>query len=122
MDPLAYDRVLVNEGNAWKPDTSSVLIPHTGYYLVHFGVGNPSGEMVSQYLYSGEDEITRLFRFPRDQNGSDCFGKTVIVRFEAGSVVKISSITSTFSTDMMHTTFMGLLIQAGLRFKTPRKP
>ena len=110
---MVYDKVLVNEGNAWKPDSNTVVIPYTGYYLVHYGDGNPDGPTVSYYLYSSGEKVTRLLRRSRNQSGIDCVGKTVIVRFEAGSVLKISSMSNTYSSDLMQTTFMGFLIQEG---------
>ena len=116
MDPMVYDKVLVNEGNAWNPDNNTLVIPYTGYYLMHYGVGTEAGVMVSQYLYSSEDE-DRINRLLRDKMapsaGTDCLGKTIIRRFEDGSGLKISTDSDIVSFDLMQTTFMGLLIYLG---------
>ena len=110
---MVYDKVLVNEGNVWNPDTNKVVIPYTGYYLVHYGGGGPGGITVSHYLYSSQDSVTRLLRSKTGQTGTDSLGKTIIRRFEAGSVLMIGTAFNTYSSDLMQTTFMGLLIQKG---------
>ena len=111
MDPMVYDKVMVNEGSAWNPDNNTVVIPYTGYYLIHYGVGTETAVMVSQYLYSFEDRVNRLVRDWMGYSGTDCLGKTIIRRFEAGTVLRIKTASSsTISSDLMQTTFMGLLI------------
>ena len=114
MDPMVYDKVLVNEGSAWNPDNNTVVIPYTGYYLIHYGVGTETAVMVSQYLYSFEDTVNRLVRDWVGYSGTDCLGKTIIRRFEAGTVLRINTTSSTtVSSDLMQTTFMGLLVHVG---------
>ena len=110
IDPLVYNRILVNEGNAWNPDTNTVTIPYTGYYLIHYGLGVPAGTGVSYYLYSSGTRVTRLYRGSSVHNGVDTLSKTLIRRFVAGSVLKIRTDYNTFSNSMMQTTFEGLLL------------
>ena len=112
MNPLVYNRILVNEGNAWNPDTNTVTIPYTGYYLIHYGVGVPAGTYVQHLLYSSGTTVTILYS--RDvHNGVDTLSKTVIRRFVAGSVLKIRTYHNTFSNSHIQTTFMGLLLYEG---------
>ena len=108
MYPLVYDRILVNEGNAWNPDTNSVTIPYTGYYLVHYGGGIPNTRMFHE-LYSSESVVSGLV-VNSMENGTDNLGKTVILRFTAGSVLDIKTQNNTFSNVQMQTTFMRLLL------------
>ena len=63
MNPLVYNRILVNERNAWNPDTNTVTIPYTGYYLIHYGAGVPAGTRVYHRLYSSGTRITILYRY-----------------------------------------------------------
>ena len=113
MNPLIYNRILVNEGNAWNPDTNTVTIPYTGYYLIHYGGGAPARTWVQHHLYSSGTLVTVLYRNSRVHNGVDTLSKTVIRRFVAGNVLKITTPYSTFSNSMMQTTFMGLLLYKG---------
>ena len=113
MNPLVYNRILVNEGNVWNPDTNTVTIPYTGYYLIHYGAGAPAGTLVNHQLYSTENTVTILYRFSRVHNGVDTLSKTLIRRFVAGSVLKIRTYYNTFSNSMMQTTFEGLLLYEG---------
>ena len=111
--PLTYDRVLVNEGNAFNPDTSKVVIPYTGYYLVHFGGGVAAGTRAWHALYSDGTLLTLLYRGSRVHNGIDTISKTVVRRFAGGTVVKVRSWYDTFSNSHMQTTFMGMLLYQG---------
>ena len=113
MYPLVYDRVLVNEGSAWQTSKNTVVIPRTGYYLVHYGSGVPAGRQLYLYLYSSDTSLTLLYRFSQVHNGVDTLGKTVLRRFESGNVIKIVTGSNTFSSAMMQTTFMGLLLHEG---------
>ena len=110
-NPLEYDRVLVNEGDVWNPETNNVTIPYTGYYLVHLGAGVQPGTRVTCQLDSSGDIITTLTRNSINHNGVDTIGKTVIRRFSAGTELKIATYTDTFSSDQLQTAFMGLLLQ-----------
>ena len=113
MDPLVYNRILVNEGNAWNPDTNTVTIPYTGYYLIHYGMGVPAWTRVQHDLYSSGTLVTILYRNSRVHNGVDTLSKTLIRRFVAGSVLKIITYSNTFSNSMIQTTFAGLLLYEG---------
>ena len=113
MFPLVYYRIVVNEGNAWNPDTNTVTIPNTGYYLVHYGAGVPAGTRVYHRLYSSGTLVTDLYRYSRVHNGVDTVGKTVIRRFTGSSVLKIRTYHNTFSNSRLQTTFMGLLLYEG---------
>ena len=110
MNPMVYDRILVNEGNAWKPGINKVVIPYTGYYLIHYGVGVPAGTGMYQQLYSDGNTVTLLYRYSNVHNGVDTMSKTIVRRFIAGNVLKIYTSGSTFSNTNMHTSFMGLLL------------
>ena len=103
----------MNEGNAWNPDTNTVTIPYTGYYLIHYGAGVPAGTYVQHELHSSGTKVTILLRYSRVHNGVDTVGKTVIRRFTGGSVLKIYTGYNTFSNSHIQTTFMGLLLYKG---------
>ena len=113
MNPVVYNRILVNEGNAWNPDTNTVTIPYTGYYLIHYGAGVPAGTYVQHDLYSSGTRVTILYRGSGVHNGVDTLSKTLIRRFVAGNVLKIRTYSNTFSNSMMQTTFAGLLLYEG---------
>ena len=110
MNPLVYNRILVNEGNAWNPDTNTVTIPYTGYYLIHYGVGVPARIKAWHELYLGGTLITALDRQSKVHNGVDTIGKSIVRRFRAGNVLKLVTRHNTFSNANMQTAFMGLLL------------
>ena len=112
MNPLVYNRILVNEGNAWIPGSNTVRIPYTGYYLVHYGVGVPAWTRVNHHLYSSGTTVTVLYRDSTVHNGVDTQSKTIIRRFIAGSVLKITG-GRTYSNSHMQTIFAGLLLYEG---------
>ena len=113
MDPLVYNRILVNEGNAWNPDTNTVVIPYTGYYLVHYGGGVGAGTQLWLQLYSDTTKVTLLYRESTVHNGVDTMSKSIVRRFTAGNKLKIKTRSNTFSDSNMQTTFMGLLLYEG---------
>ena len=110
MSTLVYDRVLVNVGDAWQTSTNNAVIPQTGYYLIHFGGGAPAYTRLQHNFYSSGNTVSVLYRYSTIHNGVDTLGKTLIRRFEAGNVLRISTSYSTFSTSQIQTTFMGLLL------------
>ena len=112
QNPLLYNRVLVNEGNAWNPDTNTVVIPYTGYYLIHYG-GGAAGTEVYLQLYSDTTTVTLLYRESTVHNGVDTMSKSIVRRFTAGNKLKIRTFYNTFSDSNMQTTFMGLLLYEG---------
>ena len=113
MDYVAFDRVLVNEGNVWNPDNNTVVIPYTGYYLIHHGTGTPANTKRFQFLYSSGSYLSTLLVNSVIENGKDTLGKTIIKRLTAGSVLRIKTFFNTFSDAQMQTTFMGLLLLEG---------
>ena len=117
MDPLVYNRILVNEGNAWKAQNNTVVIPYTGYYLVHYGGGVPAWTRVWLHLYSDTTTVTVLYRGSTVHNGVDngvdTMSKSIVRRFTAGNKLKIRTDYNTFSNINMQTTFMGLLLYEG---------
>ena len=113
MYPLVYNRILVNEGNAWNPDTNTVTIPYTGYYLIHYGMGVHAGTRGRHYLYSSGNLLTILRRYSNVHNGVDTLSKTLIRRFVAGNVLSIYNEYNTFSNSHIQTTYMGLLLYNG---------
>ena len=110
MNPLVYNRILVNKGNAWNPATNTVVIPYTGYYLIHYGAGAPAGTQVQHELYSSGTRVTVLLRNSKVHNGVDTLSKTIIRRLTGGSVLKIRTVYNTYSNFHIQTTFMGLLL------------
>ena len=113
MSPVVYNRILVNEGNAWNPDTNTVVIPYTGYYLINYGGGVPAGTRVRLQLYSDTTRVTLLYRGSTVHNGVDTVSKSIVRRFTAGNKLKIRTDYNTFSNINMQTTFMGLLLYEG---------
>ena len=113
MYPLVYNRILVNEGNAWKAHNNTVVIPYTGYYLVHYGIGVPEGKDVHLQLYSDTTTVTVLYRDSTVHNGVDTMSKSIVRRFTAGTKLKIRTDYNTFSNINMQTTFMGFLLYEG---------
>ena len=113
MNPLVYNRILVNEGNAWKPHNNTVVIPYTGYYLIHYGGGVHAGTNLWLQLYSDTTTVTVLYRRSTVHNGVDTMSKSIVRRFTAGNELKIKTWSNTFSDSNMQTTFMGLLLYEG---------
>ena len=113
MNPLVYNRILVNEGNAWKAQNNTVVIPYTGYYLIHYGGGVPAWTQVWLELYSDTTAVTLLYRRSTVHNGEDTVSKSIVRRFTAGNKLKIRTGYNTFSNINMQTTFMGLLLYEG---------
>ena len=114
LNPLDYEEVLVNEGNAWNISSNTVVIPHTGYYLVHFAVGIPANTIAVYNLYVGGSEmITSLYRGRTEHNGTDTIGKTILRKFRADDVLHVKTNYNTFSDSRLLTNFMGLLLYEG---------
>ena len=113
MFPLVYNRILVNEGNAWKAQNNTVVIPYTGYYLIHYGGGVPAGTWVYLQLYSDTTKVTLLYRGSTVHNDVDTMSKRIVRRLTAGNKLKIRTGYNTFSNINMQTTFMGLLLYEG---------
>ena len=112
MVTLSFDKVLVNEGNAWR-SPSNVEIPREGFYLIHFGCGVPAE---TKALYDLMDliisqPITSIRRY--SQNGTDTLGKTLILYFRSNFKLGIRAHKPSISGQQMHTTFIGLFLYRG---------
>ena len=108
--PIVFDKVLVNEGNAWNTSTNKVVIPQTGYYMVHFSAGIPARTRLWHWLDSSLNPLTLIFRDSEEHDGIDTLGKTIFRNFKAGDSLWITNSYNTFSNAQMQTTFMGLLL------------
>ena len=111
MNPVRYNRVLVNLGNAWNPSTNTVTIPRTGYYFLHIGAGVRRGVALSISLYVNNSEQFRM-RYSRNyRNGVDTTSRSGILHLSSVDQVKIVCDNSGFYSDRgLQTIFIGFLL------------
>ena len=113
MDPVTFDRVLVNLGNAWNPSTNTVTIPRTGYYFLHIGGG--VRPRTANYIYllvnsSTQFMVMRGFSL-NNQNGVDTMSRSGILQLSSGDQVKVTCYSSGFYSDTgLQAIFLGFLL------------
>ena len=111
MDPVTYNRVLVNLGNAWNPSTNTVTIPRTGYYFLHLGGGVRPGLSIYIYPYVNNSMQFSLMHWSSNQNGVDTMSRSGILHLSSGNQVKISCGSNGFYSDGgLQTIFIGFLL------------
>ena len=110
MNPVTFDRVLVNLGNAWNPSTNTVTIPRTGYYFLHVGGGVHSGVSIYIYLLVNNSQQFRMRYSSTNHNGVDTMNKSGILHLSSGDQVKITSSTGFYSDGGLQTIFIGFLL------------
>ena len=110
---VPFETVLVNVGNAWNSSANTVIIPHSGYYLIHFSTGLQPGHGTWYHLDS-ENPNNFIVRDSTVHNGIDTMAKSDIKFYRAGTVVYIANSktapSSIYSDARMQITFSGLLI------------
>ena len=58
LDPVTFDRVVVNEGNGWGAEISDYYtVPVTGFYLVVLSVGAEDEKRVDVRLFQNSVSI-----------------------------------------------------------------
>ena len=62
LDPVTFDRVVVNQGNGWGAEVSNYFtVPVTGYYLVTLSVGAMPEKRVDFRLYKNDVSAHRVW-------------------------------------------------------------
>ena len=110
MDPVPYDRVLVNLGNAWNPSTNIVTVPRTGYYFLHMGGGVHTGTRSYINLYVNNSKQFSLKHHSTNHNGVDTRSRSGILRLFSGAQVKITCDYGFYSDGALQTVFVGFLL------------
>ena len=111
MNPVTFNRVLVNLGNAWNPSTNTVTIPRTGYYFLHIGGGVRPSTYTYIYLYVNNSMQVGLMHYSTNQNGVDTMSRSGILHLSSGAQVKITCDSSGFYSDGgVQTIFIGFLL------------
>ena len=111
MNPVTYNRVLVNLGNAWNPSTNTVTIPRNGYYFLHIGGGVRPSLATYIYLYVNNSIQFNLRHFSYNHNGVDTMSRSGILHLSSGDQVKISCGSNGFYSDGgLQTIFIGFLL------------
>ena len=61
LDPVPFDRVVVNEGSGWGADVSNYYtIPVTGFYMIMLSAGAQSQKRIEVRLYQNDVSIRGL--------------------------------------------------------------
>ena len=111
MNPMTYDRVLVNLGNAWNPSTNIITIPRTGYYFLNIGGGVRPSVYTHIYLYVNNVRQFSLMHYSSNQNGVDTMSRSGILHLSLGDQVKVICPSSGFYSDGgLQTIFIGFLL------------
>ena len=110
MNPVTYNRVLVNLGNAWNPSTNTVTIPRTGYYFLHIGGGVRPSTYTYIYLHVNNSIQFGLMHYSSNQNGVDTMSRPGILHLSSGNQVKITTNTGFYSDRGLQTIFIGFLL------------
>ena len=110
MDPVTYNLVLVNLGNAWNPSTSRVTTASAGYYFIHFSGAAHPGANLYMYFRVGSSYHFAIPRFGNNQNGVDTMSRSGILYLSSGQVGRITSDQGSYSDNGLQTIFIGFLL------------
>lgn len=109
-DPVAFDEILVNQGEDFKENKFRCRV--SGYYYVYLGVGVKSELLINYNLLLNDKRIADIYRNTRYHNGNDIMGRSLILRLKTNDVLHVSADTGTafYSTGYRQTCFMGMLL------------
>ena len=111
MGNIAYDRVLVNLGNAWNPSTNTVTIPQTGFYFLHIGAGVYPEQQALIYLYVNNIRQFSLLHHSRNHNGVDTRSRSGILHLSSGAQLRTGfGSYDLYSDSGLQTIFIGFLL------------
>jgi len=117
LDPVPFNRVVVNEGFGWGAEVSNYFtVPVTGYYLVTMSAGAEAQRRVDMRLYQDDAYIADVYRQSLIHDGEDTISRTGIFFFKQGERLRMRAIgnTSLYSSATGYeTSFGGLLLFAG---------
>ncbi len=122
IDPVVYDKVFVNQGNAWKPVSNSVVISTQGTYAVDLTAYMCGGNSYSVCSGTGDNDVQVLVNTNiiielkiEASSWADCItrSRTTAVGLHVGDVlrVRVPTVGSCYNSNAntMHT-FTGFLL------------
>ena len=115
FNPITFDSVSINEGDAYNTSSHTVVLPYSGVYFVHVSVGVVTErKMWIQIRHNGVN-IGSVARLDDQQPWEDVVSRGVMFEGEEGDTVHLWAdacpTCALFSTPTgKETTFMGMLI------------
>ena len=109
---IPFDKVLLNEGNAFNTHTGTFHCPRSGIYLFHFSIESEhAGVMVAKLVIDGNNQLDGV----ADGGGFDMTSTTAIVRVTAGQSVwvatyQVNDRTLFDTNNFRYTSFSGVLL------------
>ena len=111
---IPFDKVLLNEGNAFNTHTGIFLCPQSGVYLFSFSIeSNNHGPIVVKLVVDGKNQLYVI----TDGSGGhfQTAGATSIVRLTSGQSVWVANynfndVTLTNYNSFRYTSFSGVLL------------
>ena len=111
MNPITFDRVLVNVGDIWNPSTNTATIRRSGFYFLHLGSGIHRGIDSHHYV-----TVNNVNQFAADlhssnHNGVITVSRSGILHLVSGAVVKTTTDTpGLYSDSGLQVMFIGFLL------------
>ena len=119
FNPITFDSVSINEGDAYNTSSHTVVLPYSGVYFVHVSVGVVTErKMWIQIRHNGVN-IGSVARLDDQQPWEDVVSRGVMFEGEEGDTVHLWAdacpTCALFSTPTgKETTFMGMLVSPRL--------
>lgn len=111
-DPLPFEYVMLNEGQAWSVDSSNVCVPVTGVYYLHVNAASQAYTKLNVQLLVNGSPLFDIRRDTNHYNGQDTRGRAFIKDLQQGDIVsiRIMSGTAIYSNANMLSSFTGFLL------------
>ncbi len=107
---VTFDKVLVNDGDAFDITASHFIVPHTGLYWIHVSVGIPTNTSAYVTVHGTQWPID-IIRYHSTFNVTPSVtSRDALVQLEAGAQLWLTSNSSIYSDELYMTSFNGFLL------------
>ncbi|ELU01292.1 hypothetical protein CAPTEDRAFT_223943 [Capitella teleta] len=121
LDPVPFEEIEVNQGNAFDAGTNTVVIPTSGYYYIELSVGTlPFKPLDVEMLVNGEpgnpinigDPLASVIVRSSNHSHVASSGRSLVTHLQQNDVLRLRAMGSTgiFSDLDKQTTWMGFLL------------
>ena len=111
-DPLPFEYVMANEGNAWNSVGQQLCVPASGIYYLHLNAAVAARQMVNMQLLVNGVPLMDIRRDTTHHSGTETRGRALMNHLNQGDKMTVILLngTSVYSDQYLQTSFSGFLL------------
>ncbi|ELT93000.1 hypothetical protein CAPTEDRAFT_98879 [Capitella teleta] len=116
LDPVPFQEIAVNVGDAFDAASNTVVIPTSGYYYIELSIGSMPFKAIDVEMLANGERIVHVNVASTSHSQVTTTGRSVVVHLNQSDVLRLSAggVTGIFSDRDKQTTWMGFLLYADL--------